>query len=133
MGEADDPVDGAAVQLGAEKEYAPNRWRDGLVVNLFNMGDKTDPGNYRAITISPCPAETKREVALSSPSIQHDDRSVVTFAVRHPPILCVADSAFLLLLLTARRALVTACCGMDLRITRVPKSGSWRTACSDCS
>ena len=32
-------------------EYAPKRWREGVVVNLFKKGDKTDPGNYRGITL----------------------------------------------------------------------------------
>lgn len=34
-----------------ENEYAPSRWRKGVVVNLFKKGDKTDPGNYRGITL----------------------------------------------------------------------------------
>ncbi|CAB1107901.1 unnamed protein product [Ectocarpus sp. CCAP 1310/34] len=29
----------------------PSRWRAGVVVNLFKKGDKTDPGNYRGITL----------------------------------------------------------------------------------
>ncbi|CAB1110533.1 unnamed protein product [Ectocarpus sp. CCAP 1310/34] len=32
-------------------EYTPTRWREGVVVNLFKKGDKTDPGNYRGITL----------------------------------------------------------------------------------
>ena len=32
-------------------EYAPKRWREGVVVNLFKKGDKADPGNYRGITL----------------------------------------------------------------------------------
>ena len=34
-----------------KNEYAPSRWREGVVVNLFKKGDKTDPGNYRGITL----------------------------------------------------------------------------------
>ena len=30
-----------------KNEYAARRWREGVVVNLFKKGDKTDPGNYR--------------------------------------------------------------------------------------
>ena len=34
-----------------KNEYAPKRWREGVVVNLFKKGDKADPGNYRGITL----------------------------------------------------------------------------------
>ncbi|CAB1112139.1 unnamed protein product [Ectocarpus sp. CCAP 1310/34] len=34
-----------------KNEHAPSRWRDGVVVKLFKNGDKTDPGNYRGITL----------------------------------------------------------------------------------
>ncbi|CAB1098295.1 unnamed protein product [Ectocarpus sp. CCAP 1310/34] len=34
-----------------KNEYTPSRWREGVVVNLFKKGDKTDPGNYRGITL----------------------------------------------------------------------------------
>ena len=30
-----------------KNEYAPRRWREGVVVNLFSKGDKADPGNHR--------------------------------------------------------------------------------------
>ena len=30
-----------------KNEYAPRRWREGVVVNLSKKGDKADPGNYR--------------------------------------------------------------------------------------
>ena len=33
-----------------KNEYAPKRWREGEVVNLFKKGDKADPGNHRGIT-----------------------------------------------------------------------------------
>ena len=29
-----------------KKEDAPRRWREGVVVNLFKKGDKSDPENY---------------------------------------------------------------------------------------
>ncbi|CAB1107012.1 unnamed protein product [Ectocarpus sp. CCAP 1310/34] len=32
-------------------EYTPSRRGEGVVVNLFKKGDKTDPGNYREITL----------------------------------------------------------------------------------
>ena len=32
-------------------EYAPRRWREGVVVNLIKKGDKANPGNYRGITL----------------------------------------------------------------------------------
>ena len=32
-------------------EYTPKRWREGVVVNLFKKGDRTDPGSYRGITL----------------------------------------------------------------------------------
>ncbi|CAB1119768.1 unnamed protein product [Ectocarpus sp. CCAP 1310/34] len=45
-----------------KNEYTPSRWREGVVVNLFKKGDKTDPGNYRGITllntVGKCSAET---------------------------------------------------------------------------
>ena len=34
-----------------KNEYAPKRWREGVVVNLFKKGDTADPGNYRGITL----------------------------------------------------------------------------------
>lgn len=34
-----------------ENKYAPKRRREGVVVNLFKKGDKTDPGNHRGITL----------------------------------------------------------------------------------
>ncbi|CAB1107530.1 unnamed protein product [Ectocarpus sp. CCAP 1310/34] len=34
-----------------KNEYTPTRWREGVVVNLRKKGDKTDPGNYRGITL----------------------------------------------------------------------------------
>ena len=34
-----------------KNEYAPKRWREGVVVNLFKRGDKADPGNYRGMTL----------------------------------------------------------------------------------
>ncbi|CAB1107046.1 unnamed protein product [Ectocarpus sp. CCAP 1310/34] len=34
-----------------KNECTPSRWREGVVVNLFKKGDKTDPGNYRGITL----------------------------------------------------------------------------------
>ena len=34
-----------------KNEYPPRRWREGVVVNLFEKGDKADPGNYRGITL----------------------------------------------------------------------------------
>ena len=34
-----------------KNEYAPKRWREGVVVNLLEKGDKADPGNYREITL----------------------------------------------------------------------------------
>ncbi|CAB1114219.1 unnamed protein product [Ectocarpus sp. CCAP 1310/34] len=34
-----------------KNEYAPRRWREGVVVNLLKKGDKTDPGKYRRITL----------------------------------------------------------------------------------
>ncbi|CAB1104050.1 unnamed protein product [Ectocarpus sp. CCAP 1310/34] len=34
-----------------KNEYTPSRWREGVVVNLFKNGDKTDSGNYRGITL----------------------------------------------------------------------------------
>ena len=34
-----------------KNEYAPRRWREGLVVNLFKKGDQADRGNYRGITL----------------------------------------------------------------------------------
>ena len=33
-----------------ENEYAPKRWIEGVVVNLFKKGEKADPGNCRGIT-----------------------------------------------------------------------------------
>ena len=32
------------------EEIVPPQWREGLIVNLFEKGDKEDPGNYRGIT-----------------------------------------------------------------------------------
>ena len=34
-----------------ENEYTPKRWREGVVVSLFKIGDKADPGNCREITL----------------------------------------------------------------------------------
>ena len=34
-----------------QNEYAPKRWREGVVVNLFKKGDKACPGNCRGITL----------------------------------------------------------------------------------
>ena len=39
-------------------EYAPERWREGVVVNLFKKGDTADPGNYRGITLPGSVGET---------------------------------------------------------------------------
>ena len=33
------------------EETVPKQWREGLIVNLFEKGDKEDPGNYRGITL----------------------------------------------------------------------------------
>ena len=30
--------------------FVPHQWREGLIVILFNKGDKEEPGNYRGIT-----------------------------------------------------------------------------------
>ena len=35
-----------------KNEYTPKRWREGVAVNLFKKGDKTDPCNFRGITFS---------------------------------------------------------------------------------
>ena len=32
-------------------EYAPRKWREGVVVNLCNRGDEADPRDYRGITL----------------------------------------------------------------------------------
>ena len=34
-----------------KNEYAPKRWREGVVVNLSKEGDKVDPGSYRGTTL----------------------------------------------------------------------------------
>ena len=34
-----------------ENEYAPRRWREGVVVIFFKKGDKADPGSCRGITL----------------------------------------------------------------------------------
>ncbi|CAB1111147.1 unnamed protein product [Ectocarpus sp. CCAP 1310/34] len=34
-----------------ENEYAPSRWRQGVVVDLFEKEDKTEQGNYKGITL----------------------------------------------------------------------------------
>ena len=34
-----------------KNEYKPKRWREEVVVNLFKKREKTDPGNYRGITL----------------------------------------------------------------------------------
>ena len=34
-----------------KNEYTPKRLRKGEEVNPFKKGDKTDPGNYRGITL----------------------------------------------------------------------------------
>ena len=33
------------------EETVPKQWREGLIVNLFEKGDKEDPGNYWGITL----------------------------------------------------------------------------------
>ena len=33
------------------EETVPRQWREGLIVNLFQKGDREDPGNYRGITL----------------------------------------------------------------------------------
>ena len=38
--------------------YAPERWREGVVVNLFKKGDYADSGNYRGIMLSSTIRET---------------------------------------------------------------------------
>ena len=43
--------DGYVAQLHMEKEYAPRRWRKGVVVNIFKNGDKADPARYRGIML----------------------------------------------------------------------------------
>ena len=34
-----------------KNEYAPKRWRERVVFQLFKKGDTADPGNYRGITL----------------------------------------------------------------------------------
>ena len=34
-----------------KNEYAPRRWREGVVANLFKKGGKADPGPYQGITL----------------------------------------------------------------------------------
>ena len=34
-----------------KNEYAPKRWREGVVVNLFKKGYKADTGNCQGITL----------------------------------------------------------------------------------
>lgn len=34
-----------------DNEYAPSYWRDGLIVGLFNKGDREDPTKYSGITL----------------------------------------------------------------------------------
>ena len=34
-----------------ESRYAPKRWREGVVANLFKKGGKADPGNCGGITL----------------------------------------------------------------------------------
>ena len=31
--------------------HVPSYWREGLIVNSFEIGDREDPGNYRGITL----------------------------------------------------------------------------------
>ena len=33
------------------EETVPKQWREGLIVNLFEKGDREDPGNCRGITL----------------------------------------------------------------------------------
>ena len=42
-----------------QNEYAPRRWREGVVVNVFKEM-KSDPGNYRGITPSSTLGKTSR-------------------------------------------------------------------------
>ncbi|CAB1105339.1 unnamed protein product [Ectocarpus sp. CCAP 1310/34] len=42
-----------------KNEYTPSRWREGVAVNLFKKGDKTDPGNYRGITLLDIPKSSR--------------------------------------------------------------------------
>ena len=41
----------SAFTLVWHEETAPKQWKEGLIVNLFEKGDKEDPGNYRGITL----------------------------------------------------------------------------------
>ena len=43
-----------------KSEYAPRRWREGVVANLFNKGDKGDSENCRETSL----LSTVRENAL---------------------------------------------------------------------
>ena len=34
-----------------KNEYTPKRWREGVAVDLFKKGDKTEPGNYTGMAL----------------------------------------------------------------------------------
>ena len=38
-------------QLVWDSEYIPERWGEGMIISLFQKGDREDPGNYRGITL----------------------------------------------------------------------------------
>ena len=45
-----------------KNEYAPRRWREGVVVNLFKNGDKVDPGKYKGIALLSTVGKTFRNI-----------------------------------------------------------------------
>ena len=45
-----------------QNEYAPKRWREGGVVNLFKKGYKADSGKYREIALLSTVGKTTRNI-----------------------------------------------------------------------
>ena len=58
------------------EELVPPKWREGLIVNLFKMGDEEDPGNYRGVTLLSVVGKVFRLVRhLESGGVLHEGQT----------------------------------------------------------
>ena len=55
------------------EEVVPKEWRERLIVNLFQKGDKEDPGNYRGITLLSVVGKVFCKI-LNNRLVEHLDR-----------------------------------------------------------
>ena len=72
----------AIFQLSYETGEVPDDWRLANVVPIFKDGDKTDPGNYRPISLT-CIACKMMEHIIASSIMTHASRNDILYPLQH--------------------------------------------------